>query len=1161
MTIPSDSYQYFVQEAPELLQVLEQELLSLRQDYSINKVHNLMRTTHTLKGAAASVGLETIKSVSHSMEDIFKALFNPDVEIDAEVEALLFEGYECLRLALTTQLTGGQINDSEIRDRTAAVFAQLQEKLGDCFNQEASIPSSIELGFDVTQSIFEIGVTQRLEQIAAALDSEHPPTITNTLQTQAEVLLGVAQSMNLPGFAAIAQTAIAALEVNPEQVLTITQIALADFQAGQADVLNGDRVQGGQPSLDLQRLAGLIDEFNEEDQEIETEENIDPIFILSQEEQLGHWESESVFELESESSLLELEVNLDEFQADEFHVVELEQTDEYHVAELEQTDESHVAELEQTDESHVVELEQTDESHVAELEQSEQSHISELDQIDESSLSESQASELNLDESQEQEPDNFLLEAIWGNLPTSESPSVEQSGEVEQDEVEIKKEEETTRTPIFNLQPSVSQKESQKEIVSVSQTVRVNVEHLEHLNYSIGELLTNQNRQSLQGEQLQASVKALLTRLQHHQRQLDQLQDWYDRQFNWSMQRWNGEWGVGTKEWGVGNFPIFNFSSKISNPKSKIHNQFDPLELDRYSESQILIQSVIDDAVQLGEATEAIDLFTRQFNLTLEKQRQLLRTTRDTLMEARMLPLGEIFGRFSRVINQLETRHNKPVNLELRGTDVLVDKVIAQKLYDPLLHLVRNAFDHGIELSNVREQQGKPSQGQIEICAYHRGKNLVIEVRDDGQGLDFEQIRQRAVQCQLIDDKEANYLSSDQLIEFLFKPGFSTASEVNDLSGRGVGLDVVRSQLQTLQGAIAVDSKPQQGTTFRLQIPLSLTISKLLLIQAGEQTYALLSDAVEQILIPQSHQIRAWDEGKVLRWGKGSDEQLIPIFKLANALDYFCLNPKSLSLQSQHSLVSTPQTMPVILVRCQDKLVGLEVDNLMGEQELVIRPLGTMIAPPSYVYGGTILADGQLALVIDGAVLMQYISDQKTKGTSGLQVQNLTVEQLSTHESAYSLQPQTIQPQRQLPSQSYAALTAASDRDFSTTFHHIILVVDDSITVRQTLAFSLQKAGYQVIQSKDGYEAIEQLTRHSNIELVICDIEMPRMNGFEFLKYCQQDQILTKIPVIMLTSRSGEKHRLIASELGAVDYINKPYLEHTLLEKVQDVLEKTVVNS
>ncbi|HAG83346.1 MAG TPA: hybrid sensor histidine kinase/response regulator, partial [Cyanobacteria bacterium UBA12227] len=802
-----------------------------------------------------------------------------------------------------------------------------------------------------------------------------------------------------------------------------------------------------------------------------------------------------------------------------------------------------------------------DESPVAESEQTDESYVAESEQIDESYVAESQESELNLDESQEQEPDNFLLEAIWGNLPTSESPSVEQSGEVEQDEVEIKKEEETTRTPIFNLQPSVSQKEYQKEIVSVSQTVRVNVEHLEHLNYSIGELLTNQNRQSLQGEQLQASVKALLTRLQHHQRQLDQLQDWYDRQFNWSMQRWNGEWGVGTKEWGVGNFPIFNFGSKISNPKSKIDNQFDPLELDRYSESQMLIQSVIDDAVQLGEATEAIDLFTHQFNLTLEKQRQLLRTTRDTLMEARMLPLGEIFGRFSRVINQLETRHNKPVNLELRGTDVLVDKVIAQKLYDPLLHLVRNAFDHGIELSNIREQQGKPTQGQIEICAYHRGKYLVIEVRDDGQGLDFEQIRQRAVQCQFIDDKEANYLSSDQLIEFLFKPGFSTASEVNDLSGRGVGLDVVRSQLQTLQGAIAVDSKPQQGTTFRLQIPLSLTISKLLLIQAGEQTYALLSDAVEQILIPQSHQIRAWDEGKVLRWGKGSDEQLIPIFKLANALDYFCLNPKSVSLQSQHSSVSTPQTMPVILVRCQDKLVGLEVDNLIGEQELVIRPLGTMIAPPSYVYGGTILADGQLALVIDGAVLMQYISDQKTKGTSGLQVQNLTVEQLSTHESAYTLQPQTIQPQRQLPSQSYAALTAASDRDFSTTFHHIILVVDDSITVRQTLAFSLQKAGYQVIQSKDGYEAIEQLTRHANIELVICDIEMPRMNGFEFLKYCQQDQNLTKIPVIMLTSRSGEKHRLIASELGALDYINKPYLEHTLLEKVQDVLEKTVVNS
>jgi chemotaxis family two-component system sensor histidine kinase/response regulator PixL len=256
-TIREQSYRYFLQEAPELLQVLEQELLSLREDYSINKVHNLMRTTHTLKGAAASIGLETIKTVAHSLEDIFKALFNPELSIDAEVEALLFEGYECLRLPLTAELTGGQVNDAEILDRTTAIFTQLQEKLGNCFAEDAHIPNSVELGFDVIQSIFEVGVTQRLDEIAAVVALGDLQAVAITLRTQCEIFQGLAQSLNLSGFEAIAQAATQALDAHPDQVLLIAQTALADFQAGQAAVLNGDRIQGGQPSLDLQQLAGF----------------------------------------------------------------------------------------------------------------------------------------------------------------------------------------------------------------------------------------------------------------------------------------------------------------------------------------------------------------------------------------------------------------------------------------------------------------------------------------------------------------------------------------------------------------------------------------------------------------------------------------------------------------------------------------------------------------------------------------------------------------------------------------------------------------------------------------------------------------------------------------------------------------------------------------
>jgi len=563
----------------------------------------------------------------------------------------------------------------------------------------------------------------------------------------------------------------------------------------------------------------------------------------------------------------------------------------------------------------------------------------------------------------------------------------------------------------------------------------------------------------------------------------------------------------------------------------------------------------MDDTAQLTEATESIGVFASQFNQTFDKQRRLLTSIRDTLMEARLLPLGTLFRRFPRVLQQLEVTHNKSVELYMDGTEVLVDKVVVQKLYDPLLHLIRNAFDHGIESPEVRQESGKTRQGTIAIDAYHQNRYLVIEVRDDGQGLNFEKIRQRAVEQRLIDAEKARQLSPAELAEFLFEPGFSTASGLSDLSGRGIGMDVVRSQVESLQGSVTVYSQPYYGTTFRLQIPLNLTIAKLLLMEAGGQTYALLSDAIEQIIIPPPERLRGWDEGKVLRWGTGKDEQLIPIFSLADVLDYHIPQRKTLVFPSRRPLVEQSPKMSVILIRCQNRLLGLEVNQLVGEQELVIRPLGEMIAPPDYVYGGCILADGGLALVLDGTTLMQSIADQQTaksppEFTSDFQSSMVAL----TGSTSVAFD----QPQRQLSPSRPAALPAAPEPPPPTPTPRrspqLVLIVDDSITVRQSLTFTLQKAGYQILQAKDGYEAIEQLQNHGEIQVVICDIEMPRMNGFEFLKYRQQEPELANIPVVILTSRSSEKHRLIATELGADDYITKPFLEPQLLETVQQFI-------
>jgi chemotaxis protein histidine kinase CheA/ActR/RegA family two-component response regulator len=1004
-TIREQTYPYFLQEAPELLQSLEQGLLNLRENWGINQVNDLMRATHTLKGAATSVGLETIATVAHSLEDIFKALCQPNVVIDPEVEALLFEGFECLRLPLVAELTGGLINQAEILDRAAAIFARLQEKLGDFFGQQAHLPTSAELGFDLTQSLFEVGVSQRLEQIAVILDNGQPEEIAILLRTQAEVFLGLAESLNLSGFGAIAQAVLAALDNHPDQAVFIAQIALRDLYAGHAAVLAGDRIQGGEPSSELQQLAHQTTD-------------IESLFLNS------------------------------------------------------------VSETE--DKPDIPTLESIWGKQTTPLESIHDQHLDEFTQFD---------SDVHLEQD---------LSSVHNSPEPKQSVSP------------------------LNLLP-------QKDQVSPSPTVRVGVKHLDQLNYSIGELVTTQNHQSLQTQHLQASSKTLLNQIKQHQKLLIQLQDQYKRQVSLLERSQTTLKSSSNKAHKV--FKTMRSSGIVS-----IHSHI--WEQD-YGDSTDLIQSLLDHTVQLAETAEAIDLLTRTSQQTSEKQHQMLKITQSALIEARMLPLGEIFGRFPQILQQLETLYNKPISLKLHGNDVLVDKAVAEKLFDPLLHLVRNAFDHGIEPVFVRQQRGKPENGAIKISAYHHSRYLVIEVQDDGNGLDFDQIRQRAVARQLFSVEEANSLNQAQLTDLLFEPGFSTASQLNDLSGRGVGLDVVQNQLKSLRGSITVHSELYQGTKFILQIPSSLTIAQLFICEVGSKAYAFVEDAVEQILIPLPNQIQERNGNKFLRWGQQRDEKLVPIYSLTSILYY--QNPFTFLL-SQPSTIAPP--LPILLIRTQDTLFGLEVDQLIGEQELVIRPLGAMITAPSYVYGASILANGQLALVIDGGTLLKkFVAQQYDDQTFSMWARSMP-SQLSPS------------PKKPLLTQAHAVLPALPTSASNTKAGARILLVDDSLTTRQSVATALQKAGYSVFQAQDGHAGLEQFQHLSDIQLVICDIEMPRMNGFEFLRSRQQIPSLVEIPILILSSQSSEKHRLLALQLGATVYMTKPYMEQRLLAMVANLLER-----
>ncbi|WP_341528240.1 hybrid sensor histidine kinase/response regulator [Nostoc sp. UHCC 0302] len=1195
-TIREQGYIYFLAEVPELMQTIEQELFSLLEGYSINKVHNLMRATHTIKGSAANVGLEIIKKIAHSLEDAFKALYNPDVVIDSELQTILLQAYECLSLALNTELIGSTVNHEELLQRATSVFAQLQEKLGDAFGNETHIPSSAELGFDIVQSIFEMGVQQRLENLVEAINNIIDNTeFVNFLRDQAEVFLGLAESLNLPGLGEIAQAIIAALQVNSTEVQQIAEIAFANLKQAQKRVLAGDRTCGGEVSPALKKLANLSS--NGLSEEIQNnslaatfssnkekfyyflttsgDANNEPVkptnakFYLKILNYIFGWfnhqmgTSKEKLSLDLLIPILEENIILNYIEDWLKKFTDFIQNEKdsqslrlyrqgiiliilVAVAKFQYSinkNNSYILVI-QTLQTQIRTLAKEYKNYPPVTAQEKNwfnsQNLQPLLVIKEISNTESL---LTVDS---------LLDTIWGgdvsaNI-TEEASIIQSDKQITSDvssAISLSKDEQDaldiSETVIQAVPNSVIQ--INKKLEDNSQTfqtqnsrqhsfVRVDTEGLQRLNYLAGELLIYQKRRNLYDEQFQEIFEQLLQQLSRHQATLNQLRDLPLQMQNFTSQNTQ------------------NFTSV----------KFDSLEMDVYSEFNLTLHEAIEETFQLQETTESLDLLFTQATQISDKKQNLTLNIIDNLVEARMLPLENILNRFPQMVKKLGNVYAKLVELKLTGTEVLVDKAIAEKLYDPLLHLVRNAFDHGIEPPQVRQQLGKSEQGLIEICAYHQGGQTIIEVRDDGQGLNLEMVRRKAIELKLIsaDDEARGYYYQpleSELLDMIFLPGFSTASKVSEISGRGMGLDIVRSQLQVLNGSISVKSLPNQGTTFILKIPFSMTTDKLMLIQAGGVVYGLLLDTIEKILIPSEQQTKEFEGKKVLHYNTGRDETIVSLRQLSELMDYNSLFINNTNLNNISNTRDTEATKnPVLLLRRNQGIFALEVDQIIGEQELVIRPLGNAIAPPKYIYGCSSLANGNLILVIDAALLSEPTEMQATLD-------------IMTLPAAYSSKKKAL-PMSEDTFISTPLLAASTAKTFVETqpsqflVNHqtpkTVLVVDDAISLRQTLTLTLQKSGYQVIQAQNGVEALEKLHLHPEIKVIVSDLEMPRMNGFEFLNHLRQYPILAKIPVVILTSRSAEKHRQLAQELGAKAYLSKPYLEHEFLSIIKSLINSTI---
>ncbi|MEH2144365.1 hybrid sensor histidine kinase/response regulator [Nostoc sp.] len=634
-------------------------------------------------------------------------------------------------------------------------------------------------------------------------------------------------------------------------------------------------------------------------------------------------------------------------------------------------------------------------------------------------------------------------------------------------------------------------------------SVRVPSKQLEQINDLFSELIVQRNGLNSQLERLRKLVRNLKQRVQVLDQENQELRTAYNKispeaamSLGVQPQAENGHQIQGTDR------------------------EFDPLEMDRYSDFNLRSQEVMETIVQVQEVTTDVQLSVDDTDQIARKLNKTSKQLQTKLNHIRMRPLSDLIERFPRALRDLNVEYGKNVQLKIEGGNTLIERSILEALNEPLMHLLRNAFDHGIEDSATRRLLGKPEQGLIEITATHRSNRTLITIRDDGWGISLEKIRTRALAMGLDASLLAN-ASDEELLSLIFEPGFTTSEQVTALSGRGVGMDVVRNNLKLIRGDVKVDTEPGVGTTFTLSVPFTLSVARVLLVEINKMLLAFPTDVISEISLLQNERVFQMAGSEVLNW-QGT---MLPLIRLTPYLEFNCLRYDTSELETPAAINANS----VLVVKGNNQPVAIQIDRCWGEQEVAIRQVEGNIPLPEGFSNCTILGDGRVVPLVNVNELLYWIAtNRRTPRGTQLPSARLKTPFLIFDEDKIS---------------------AASVKQKGT-----ILIVDDSINVRRFLALTLEKGGYQVEQAKDGQDALDKLHSGLRVEAVICDIEMPRLDGYGFLGKVNSDVDTKNIPVAMLTSRSSNKHRQLAMQLGARAYFSKPYNEQELLQTLEEII-------
>lgn len=633
----------------------------------------------------------------------------------------------------------------------------------------------------------------------------------------------------------------------------------------------------------------------------------------------------------------------------------------------------------------------------------------------------------------------------------------------------ILKEGDLPSPPITDVPPSTPQKESDP---LQTLQLRLPVDRIVQMTNTVGELMINYEQLTLYETQIKQASFTLKRRSQSLFPLREKIKDFYDQMT------------VDVSQYNLDDSP------------------FDSLQFDKYNTLHSTVQQLQEVMVQVQEVQEDIELVRREFQDSLLEIKNSLETLNGALTQSRLIPFGKIAQRFIQPIANLNQRFNKQVQLVIRGENILIDQVILEQLQTPLNHLVRNAFDHGIESEPERLKLNKDTPAIISLSANLKGGQILITIADNGRGIDLDKLYQTARKKGLIPTTISRERMTDQeILNLIFHAGFSTKDEVTSLSGRGVGLDVVKLQIQQLKGNIKVQTEKNKGTVFSIRVPLTLNILPLVLVRCQQQLFALPSTSIREMIALGDFQ----QDNQQILWGS----ERLDWVNLLEILPYAHPSFK----------VSRSTKIPEVglVIESENKRFILGVNQVVTEKELVIKPFDETVTLPDYISGCTILGTGEVIPVIIPDALEGLFKQKSKTVISDLE-----------------------------------KITNSSDDGQPT-----ILVVDDSIAVRRTVTQVLNQVNYRVIQCPNGKEAWKVLTKEKQpIRLIISDLEMPELDGFSLLQLIRSNRQFQNLPFLLLTSRDSEVHRQKAQDLGANSYFTKPFNPILLVQEINHLLTK-----